>query len=74
MLAGLLVSGYAAKPFDNPGSSTMTVKLFLGNMSKRPYVFWLVYVGTHAVRQCINNFQVCSSLTRGSTSLTFSTS
>ncbi|KAH9886263.1 P-loop containing nucleoside triphosphate hydrolase protein [Cubamyces lactineus] len=33
------------------------LKLFLGNMSKRPYVFWLVYVGTHAVRQCINNFQ-----------------
>ncbi|KAJ8473273.1 hypothetical protein ONZ51_g7973 [Trametes cubensis] len=33
------------------------LKLFIGNMSKMPYVFWVIYVGSHAFRQCVSNFR-----------------
>ncbi|KAH9886265.1 P-loop containing nucleoside triphosphate hydrolase protein [Cubamyces lactineus] len=33
------------------------LKLFIGNMSKKPYMFWVIYVGSHAFRQCVSNFR-----------------
>ncbi|KAI0325196.1 P-loop containing nucleoside triphosphate hydrolase protein [Cubamyces sp. BRFM 1775] len=53
-VAGKLV---VAEEMEDGHVGWSALKLFLGNMSKRPYIFWLIYVGTHAVRQCINNFQ-----------------
>ncbi|KAI9061280.1 P-loop containing nucleoside triphosphate hydrolase protein [Trametes sanguinea] len=33
------------------------LKLFLGNMSNRPILFWLIYVSGHVIRQSLANLQ-----------------
>ncbi|KAI0325198.1 P-loop containing nucleoside triphosphate hydrolase protein [Cubamyces sp. BRFM 1775] len=53
-VAGKLV---VAEEMEDGHVGWSAMKLFLGNMSKRPFIFWAIYVGSNAFRQCINNFR-----------------